>query len=83
MSKRVALITCADHYMGPANKRKFEATGIAVVTGHFPMTEQSDVQALVESAGHIDILMANLAQPPMTCPVQDITNSDWKILFDK
>ncbi len=81
MSKRVALITCADHYMGPAIKRKFEAVGIAVVAGDFPMTEQSDVQALVESVGNIDILVANLAQPPMTGPVQDITNTDWSLLF--
>lgn len=82
MSKRVALITCADHYMGPAIKRKFEAIGIAVVAGDFPMTTEADVNALVESAGNIDILVANLAQPALPAPVQDITNADWNELFD-
>lgn len=82
MTQRTALITCVQKYMGPAIKARFEADGIRVVTGDYPMTSQADCEALVASAGEIDILVANLAEPPMTGPVQDIRNDDWTLLFD-
>ena len=82
MTDRTALITCVDRYMGPAIKARFEADGIRVVAGGSPMTSQADCEALVASAGQVDILVANLAEPPMTGPVQDISNDDWTVLFD-
>ncbi|MDD9890894.1 MAG: SDR family oxidoreductase [Gammaproteobacteria bacterium] len=82
MSERTALITCVERYMGTAIKEKFEAEGITVISGEYPMTSQAQCEALVKSAGQIDILVANLAEPPMTGPVQNIDNSDWNKLFD-
>lgn len=82
MTRRTALITCVQRYMGQAIKEKFEAIGIDVVAGDNPMTTQAECEALVAAAGPIDILVANLAEPPMTCPVQDIDNADWNVLFD-
>lgn len=82
MSTRRALITCVERYMGAAIQEKFEADGIEVVTGSYPMHSQSACEALVKSAGDIDILVANLAEPPMTGPVQKIENADWNKLFD-
>ena len=82
MTQRTALITCADRYMGPAIRKKFEALGFKVITGDYPMTSQQDCEALVSSAGDIDVLVANLAEPPMTGPVQNIDNNDWNRLFD-
>ncbi len=82
MTQRTALITCVDRYMGEAIKVKFEALGIQVVTGGSPMESETDLEALVNRAGDIDILVANLAEPPMTGPVQLINNSDWNKLFD-
>ncbi|MEC9346249.1 MAG: SDR family oxidoreductase [Pseudomonadota bacterium] len=82
MPQRRALITCVQRYMGEAIRARFEADGIAVVTGDYPMTSQQDCEALVASAGRIDILVANLAEPPMTGPVQSIRNDDWNVLFD-
>lgn len=80
--KRTALITCVDRYMGIAIREKFESLGIDVVTGNSPMTTEVEVNELVSHAGHIDILIANLAEPPMTTPVQNIDNDDWNKLFD-
>ena len=80
--KRTALITCVDRYMGNAIQEKFESLGINVVTGNSPMTTEIEVNELVSNAGHIDILIANLAEPPMTGPVQNIQNDDWNKLFD-
>lgn len=81
-STRTALITCVERYMGSAIRTKFESQGIKVVTGSYPMTSQADCEALIESAGEIDILVANLAEPPMTGPVQNIDNENWNTLFD-
>ena len=82
MSQRTALITCVDRYMGQAIKEKFETLDINIVTGGSPMQKEADCEALVESAGDVDILVANLAEPPMTGPVQVINNHDWNVLFD-
>lgn len=82
MGTRRALITCVQRYMGAAIQEKFEADGIEVVTGSYPMRSQAECEELVKSAGEIDILVANLAEPPMTGPVQKIENADWNKLFD-
>lgn len=82
MTTRTALVTCTERYMGSAIKRKFESIGISVIAGEYPMTTQSDCEDLVNSAGQIDILVANLAEPPMTGPVQNIDNENWNRLFD-
>lgn len=82
MTQRTALITCVQKYMGEAIRDRFEADGLRVVTGDYPMTTQEECEALVASAGEIDILVANLAEPPMTGPVQKIDNANWNLLFD-
>jgi 2-keto-3-deoxy-L-fuconate dehydrogenase len=82
MASRTALITCIDKYMGPAIKRKFESLGIKVVAGRLPICSEDEVNALVINTGRIDILVANLAEPPMTSPVQSIKNENWQLLFD-
>lgn len=82
MHKRTALITCADRYMGLPIQRKFEEIGINVVTGPHPMTSQEECEALIASVDQIDILVANLAEPPMTGPVDRINNENWEQLFN-
>ena len=82
MTNRTALITCADKYMGEAVRQKFESLGIRVIPGPSPMTTEAEVDELLSRAGEIDILVANLAEPPMTGPVQKIENGDWNKLFD-
>ena len=82
MPNRTALITCIDRYMGPAIKEKFEELGINVIAGTSKMQSEEEVTELVARAGDIDVLVANLAEPPMTGPVQSIENEDWNRLFD-
>ena len=82
MTNRTALITCVDRYMGRAVQTKFEALGITVVTNGGPLTSERACTDLIAAAGEIDILVANLAEPPMTGPVQNIDNADWNTLFD-
>jgi 2-keto-3-deoxy-L-fuconate dehydrogenase len=68
--------------MGNAIKEKFEELDIDVITGPSLMHSEQDVNELVANAGDIDILVANLAEPPMTGPVQNIDNENWNLLFD-
>ncbi|WP_416896738.1 MAG: SDR family oxidoreductase [Minwuia sp.] len=82
MTQRTALITCVQRYMGEAIRERFEADGIRVVTGDYPMTTQRDCEDLIAGAGEIDILVANLAEPPMTGPIQKIENDNWNKLFN-
>jgi 2-keto-3-deoxy-L-fuconate dehydrogenase len=81
MENRTALITCVDRYMGPAIKTKFESMGIKVIGSSYPLESEQDIQALIASAGDIDILVANFAEPPMTGPVQALDNANWHKLF--
>ena len=82
MSTRTALVTCCDRYMGKAIREKFKELGIKVIAGPSLMHSEQDVNELVANAGDIDILVANLAEPPMTGPVQDIDNENWNLLFE-
>jgi len=63
-------------------RKKFEELGINVVAGPAFMHSEQAVNELVANAGNIDILIANLAEPPMTGPVQNIDNENWNLLFD-
>ena len=54
----------------------------ALITSDGPLTSERACTDLIAAAGEIDILVANLAEPPMTGPVQNIDNADWNTLFD-
>ncbi len=79
---RTALITCVEKYMGEAIREKFEEMGLHVICDDGPMSSEAEAEDLIRNSGNIDILIANLAEPPMTGPVQKIENSDWNKLFD-
>ena len=60
MSNRKALITCAESYMGPTIREKFVADGIEVFSSSELLRSPEECEALIERAGEIDILIANL-----------------------
>jgi 2-keto-3-deoxy-L-fuconate dehydrogenase len=68
--------------MGNAIKEKFEELGVNVIAGPSLMHSEQEINELIANAGDIDILVANLAEPPMTGPVQNIDNENWNLLFD-
>lgn len=82
MANRTALITSAEHYMGPAIAGKFRELGMAVLRDNETVLTEAGAGALIERSGQIDILVANLADPPRLAPVQDIGSDDWRHLFD-
>lgn len=65
MSQRLAgkrvLITQASDYMGPDTIALFEEHGADIIADDSDLTADGAVSALVERAGRIDVLVANLA----------------------
>ena len=83
MAKRRVLITCADRYMGPAIQKKFQNLDFDVIAGPSPMIAENQVSEAVNAAGHIDVLVANFAHPPVTGALEQLKSVDWMTLFDE
>lgn len=79
--KRV-LVTMAPTYMGPAIVELFRAEGAHVVADERDLTAPGAAEAAVREAGELDVLVANLAEPPHPAPVGEVADDDWHRLFD-
>ena len=80
--KRV-LLTQADDYMGPATREVFSEHGAEVIEDRSDLTRPGAVEALVEAAGHIDVLVANLAAPANFGKMADsMDDATWHQMFD-
>jgi NAD(P)-dependent dehydrogenase (short-subunit alcohol dehydrogenase family) len=79
--KRV-LLTQADDYMGPATIEVFEEHGATIIADTSDLTRDGAVEKVVANAGHVDILIANLAAPAGSKKAIDIDDDEWKIKFD-
>ncbi len=82
MESRTALITCVGRYMGRPIQTRLEASGLKVVANDDPVATPRDCAQLIAATGRIDVLVANLAEPPRSAPVQSIDDADWQELFD-
>lgn len=83
LGKRV-LITQADDYMGPATLEVFTEHGAEVIADSRDLTQAGAVEALVQEAGVIDILVANLAAPAnLGVMAHQMDDSTWHQMFDK
>ena len=80
--KRV-LVTQAADYMGPATEKLFTAEGAIVTTDTSDLTQPGRCEALIESCGGIDILVANLASPNFGgIATAELSDGDWQTTFD-
>ena len=79
--KRV-LLTQADDYMGPATIEVFEEHGATIIADSTDLTETGAAEDVVANAGHIDILIANLAAPAGSNKAVDIDDDEWQLKFD-
>ena len=78
--KRV-LITQADVFMGPTLCEVFAQQGAEVVASTHDMTTGSGPEAAVAAAGHIDVLVVNLAVPAPTTEAVDVDDAEWNDIF--
>lgn len=80
--KRV-LVTQAKDYMGPATIELFREHGAEVIADDSDLTQPGAAQDVVEAAGHIDVLVANLAADARygisTVDTDDVV---WQTAFD-
>lgn len=80
-NKRV-LVSRADRYMGPPIAKAFRDEGAEVIENTQLLQDQAEVDALVESVGEVDILVANFAESAFKDRLENIKDDDWFTLFD-
>lgn len=80
VGKRV-LVTQAAEFMGPALCHVFVEQGAAVLASEADLTALDAAAQVVAEAGHIDVLVANLALRAPTTPAIDVTEEEWRSAF--
>ena len=78
--KRV-LVTHADAFMGPVLCQVFARHGAAVIASTDPLRTTDAPRTVIEAAGHIDILIANLAMKAPTTPAVAVSDEEWSDAF--
>jgi 2-keto-3-deoxy-L-fuconate dehydrogenase len=78
--KRV-LVTQSSTFMGPALCQVFRDHGAELIADERALLDPALPAAIVDAAGRIDILVANLAVPAPTTPVGDVTEEEWRDVF--
>ena len=78
--KRV-LITQADAFMGLALCEVFTARGATVIASTESLLDPAAPAAIVEAAGQVDVLVANLAIPAPTTPALEVDEDEWRAVF--
>ena len=79
--KRV-LVTQADAFMGPVLCEVLEEQGATVIANCDDITDPATPQRLVDQAGQIDALVANLAVPAPSTRVGDVSADEWRGTFE-
>ncbi|MBK8070909.1 MAG: SDR family oxidoreductase [Ramlibacter sp.] len=78
--KRV-LVTQASEFMGPAFCEVFAQQGADVVQSNEPLAAAGAPEAVVASAGPIDVLVANLSIVAPSTPAVDVGDDEWRAVF--
>jgi 2-keto-3-deoxy-L-fuconate dehydrogenase len=78
--KRI-LVTQADMFMGPALVAMFAELEADVVADYSPLIAADTPATIVQSAGTIDALVANLAIPAPSTTVQAADDTEWRDVF--
>ncbi len=74
--KRI-LVTQADTFMGPALCSTLEKAGASVIASTDALDSAAAVNRVVEAAGDIDVLLANLAIPAPATLAADVGDDEW------
>jgi 2-keto-3-deoxy-L-fuconate dehydrogenase len=75
------LLTQASEFMGPALREVFMEQGAEVIASEDPLDSAGAVERAVVSAGHIDVLVANLAMKAPTTAAQEVGDDEWRAVF--
>ena len=79
--KRV-LLTQSKDFMGPALTRVFQELGATVIGDERALDQDPSLpRAIVQAAGHIDVLLLHLALPAPATPAAEIGDAEWRTVF--
>ena len=79
--KRV-LLTQRHDFMGPALTTVFQREGATVIGDARALDADPALpQAIVQAAGHVDVLLVHLALPAPSTPAGEITDAEWRTVF--
>ena len=78
---RRILVTQADTFMGPALCRVLAAAGATVIASTDDLSDPAAPAQVVQAAGVVDVLVANLALPAPSTPAVDVTDDEWQSTF--
>ena len=78
---RRVLVTQADTFMGPALCRVLAAAGACVIASNDDLTDPAAPARVVQAAGVVDVLVANLALPAPSTLAVDVTDDEWQATF--
>jgi NAD(P)-dependent dehydrogenase (short-subunit alcohol dehydrogenase family) len=79
--KRV-LVTQAHEFMGPALCEVLAESGADVIADDSALIDPGAPAALVDRAGRVDVLVANLALAAPTTPARDASDEEWQRVFE-
>ena len=78
--KRI-LVTHADAFMGPTLCEVLAEHGAEVIASTDPLHERATTRAVVDAAGPLDVLVANLALPAPTTLAHEVDDDEWRRTF--
>lgn len=81
LSGKRVLVTQAASFMGPALCEVFAELGADVIADERALDDPTLPAALVAAAGHVDVLLANLAIPAPTTPAMQASDDEWRDVF--
>ena len=79
--KRI-LVTQSTEFMGPVLCEVFAEQGATVIASPQPLHLPDAAAQVVQAAGDIDVLVANLAYTAPTTAAADVTDQEWRQVFD-
>jgi len=83
LSGKRVLVTQAKDYMGPQSVETFRKAGAEVIADASTLTDPNAPARIIDKAGHLDILIANLAAPNhFGVNVEDLDDNTWSSMFD-
>ena len=78
--KRV-LVTQSTSFMGPSLCQLFTEFGANVIADDRALLDPGLPDSILQNAGHVDILIANLALPAPSTPAVDVGDDEWRSAF--
>jgi 2-keto-3-deoxy-L-fuconate dehydrogenase len=78
--KRI-LVTQAGDFMGPAFCEAFVQQGAEVVSSHEALGSPGAAEAVVQAAGPLDVLVANLSIAAPSTPATEVDEQEWREVF--